>query len=219
MVISKTSSSKGITVAIENYEVQALFAEPIFRADIGHAISAEQVEFIKNVKMVTNQVNLISENLYLFNEPEMKSIADAVQEVLDLYAREVMGIPQTLYVTQSWALLNNTDVGMHGHSHSNSLISGSLYFTDLPVPVSRMVFDRHKTYQQLELIPAEDKKNIYNAPMNVITPRKNEILLFSSGLQHFVEPNTSELPRHSIAFNTFIKGKLGDYRDVSELTL
>ena len=65
-------------MAIENYEVQALFAEPIFRADVGHAISAEQVEFIKNQKMVTNQVNLISENLYLFEEPEMLSIKEAI---------------------------------------------------------------------------------------------------------------------------------------------
>ena len=206
-------------MAIENYEVQALFAEPIFRADIGHAISAEQVEFIKNQKMLTNQVNLISENLYLFEEPEMQSIKEAIQEVLDLYTREVMGIPQELYVTQSWCLTNEPEVGMHGHSHSNSIISGSLYFTDLPEPVAKMVFDRHKSYQQIEFVPDDDKKNIYNAPMNVITPRKNEVLLFPSGLQHFVEPNQSMLPRHSIAFNTFIRGKLGDYRDVSELTL
>jgi len=206
-------------MAIENYEVQALFAEPIFRADIGHAISEQQIAFIKNIKMVDNQVNLISENLYLFKEPEMKSIAEAIEEVLELYATEVMGIPQKLYVTQSWSLLNHPDVGMHGHSHSNSLISGSLYFCDLPAPVSKMVFDRHKTYQQLELIPDDDKKNIYNAPLNVITPRKNEVLLFPSGLQHFVEPNNTNLPRHSIAFNTFLRGQLGDYRDVSELTL
>ena len=206
-------------MAIDNYEVQALFAEPIFRADIGHAISAEQVEFIKNQKMLTNQVNLISENLYLFEEPEMLSIKEAIQEVLDLYTREVMGIPQKLYVTQSWCLTNEPEVGMHGHSHSNSMISGSLYFTDLPEPVAKMVFDRHKSYQQIELIPDDDKKNIYNAPMNVITPRAKEVLLFPSGLQHFVEPNKSVLPRHSIAFNTFLKGKLGDYRDVSELTL
>lgn len=124
-------------MAIENYEVQALFAEPIFRADVGHAISAEQVEFIKNQKMVTNQVNLISENLYLFEEPEMLSIKEAIQEVLDLYAREVMGIPQKLYVTQSWSLTNEPEVGMHGHSHSNSMISGSLYFTDLPEPAAK----------------------------------------------------------------------------------
>jgi hypothetical protein len=34
-----------------------------------------------------------------------------------------------------------------------------------------------------------------------------------------VEPNTSKNLRHSIAFNTFVKGKLGNYRDVSELVL
>ena len=206
-------------MAIEKYEIQALFAVPIFRADIGHAISEQQIEFIKNLKMVDNQVNLISDNLYLFEEPEMKSIKDGVQEALDQYAQEVMGIPQKLYVTQSWSLLNEPNVGMHGHSHSNSIISGSLYFCDLPMPASKMVFDRHQSYQQLELIPDDDKTNIYNARLNTITPSKNELLLFPSGLQHFVEPNKSVLPRHSIAFNTFLKGKLGSYRDVSELTL
>lgn len=206
-------------MAIDEYEIQALFAVPILRADIGHAITEEHIEFIKNVKMLDNQVNLISENLYLFEEPEMADIKDAIQEVLDLYAAKVMGMPQNLYVTQSWSLLNHPDVGMHGHSHSNSIISGSLYFCDLPNPVSKMVFDRHNSYQQLELIPDDDKKNIYNAPLNVITPQKNEVLLFPSSLQHFVEPNKSNLPRHSIAFNTFLRGKLGNYRDVSELTI
>lgn len=206
-------------MAIEKYEIQALFAVPFFRADVGHAICEEQIEFIKNLKMVSNQVNLISEKLYLFEEPEMKSIKSAIQDALDLYAWEVMGIPQKLYVTQSWSLLNHRDVGMHGHSHSNSIVSGSLYFCDLPVPVSKMVFDRHSSYQQLQLTPDDDKKNIYNAPLNVITPKKSEVILFPSGLQHFVEPNHSDLPRYSIAFNTFLKGKLGDYRDVSELTL
>ncbi len=61
-------------MAIQSHETQALFAVPLFRADIGHAISAEQIEFIKNLKMVNNQVNLISENLYLFDAPERASI-------------------------------------------------------------------------------------------------------------------------------------------------
>ena len=202
-----------------DYEVQPLFAEPFLRADIGNAITNEQVEFIKNLKMVHNQQNLISENLYIFEEPELASIKEAVQEVLDIFAKEVMGIPQKLYVTQSWSLVNHPNVGMHGHSHSNSLISGSLYYTDLPAPVSNMIFDRHRTYQQLELTPERDKRNIFNTKMNVVTPQRNDLILFSSGLQHFVETNRSSEPRYSIAFNTFIKGKLGDYRDVSELTL
>lgn len=206
-------------MTIKDYEVQALFAEPYFRANIGHAISDEQIEYIKNLEMVTNRANLISENLYILDDPALQSIQEAVQEALDLYASEVMGISQKLYVTQSWSLINQPDVGMHGHSHSNSVVSGSLYYCDLPSPVAKMIFDKHKMYQQLELNPQQGKKNIYNIPLNIVTPRKNDVVLFPSGLQHFVETNTSSQPRYSIAFNSFVKGKLGAYRDVSELKL
>ncbi len=206
-------------MASVQYEVQPLFAEPIFRADISSAISNDQVEYIKNLKMVRNRTNLISEDLYIFEDPKLKSIKDAVQEVLDVYATDIMGITQKLYVTQSWSLINEPNVGMHGHSHSNSVVSGSLYYCDMPEPVAGMIFDRHRTYQQLELPPSHEKQNIYNTPVNIIKPRKNEVILFSSSLQHFVEPNTTDSTRYSIAFNTFIKGKLGSYRDVSELSL
>lgn len=202
-----------------NYDVQPLFAEPVFRADLGYAISDRQRAYIKRLKMVQNQTNLISEDLYIFEHPELASIKEAVQAALDLYARDVMGISQTLYVTQSWSLINKPNVGMHGHSHSNSIVSGSLYFCELPEPVSGMIFDRHKIYRQIELNPANEKRNLYNAPLNVIKPKKNEVILFSSDLQHFVEPNATGETRYSIAFNTFVKGKLGSYRDVSELTL
>jgi len=149
----------------------------------------------------------------------MASIKAAVQEALDAYAREVLGISQNIYVTQSWSLINHPGVGMHGHSHSNSFLSGSLYYCELPNPPSNMIFDRHRNYQQIEAQPDMDKRNIFNTPVNVITPRANEVILFSSSLQHFVQSNEADEPRYSIAFNTFIKGKLGSYRDVSELTL
>ena len=206
-------------MTIKDYELAALFAEPYFRTNIGHAISKEQIEYIKNLDMVKNKANLISENLYIFEEPELQSIKEAVQEILDFYASEVMGISQKLYVTQSWSLTNPRNSGMHGHSHSNSIISGSLYYCDLATPVARMVFDRHKTYQQIELKPELAKRTVYNAPINILTPKKNELFLFPSDQQHFVETNESDQPRHAIAFNTFVKGKLGDYRDVSELLL
>lgn len=206
-------------MAIEEYEVQPLFAEPFFRTNISKALGDEEVSYIKNLKMVPNKANLISENLYIFEEPELVGLKDAIQEVLDFYASDVMGIKQKLYVTQSWALANAPNTGMHGHSHSNSLISGSLYYCELPTPGSSMIFDRHKSYQQLQLTPEKEKQNIYNTPLNIVTPKTGEVFLFASGLQHFVEANTATEPRYSIAFNTFIKGKIGDFRDVSELTL
>lgn len=206
-------------MAIKDYGVQPLFAEPLFRADIGHAITPDQVEFIKNLKMINNKTNFISENLYIFEEKALKGIAKGVQDALDLYAKEVMGISQKLYVTQSWSLINPPNVGMHGHSHSNSIVSGSLYFTEMAEPVAGMVFDKHRTYRQLELNPERERHNLFNTPVNVVKPKVNDVVLFSSGLQHYVETNTTNQPRYSIAFNTFIKGKIGNFRDVSELTL
>ena len=206
-------------MAVVSHEVHPLFVEPYFRANIAGAISSQQIEFIKNLKMVNNLENLISENLYIFEEPELKSIKDAVQEVLDIYARDVLCIPQKIYVTQSWSLTSQPNVGMHGHSHSNSVLSGSLYYCELPSPPAAMVFTRHVSYQQIDLAPEPSKRNIYNSPINRITPKQDDVLLFSSRLTHMVEPNASNKMRHSIAFNTFIKGKLGNYRDVSELRL
>jgi uncharacterized protein (TIGR02466 family) len=202
-----------------SYEIRPLFAEPFLRANIAGAISPGQIEFIQRLKMVNNMENLISENLYIFEEPELKSIKDAVQEVLDIYSREVMCIPQRLYVTQSWSLTNNPNVGMHGHSHSNSILSGSLYYCPLPEPPANMVFTRHVTYQQIDLAPDRNGRNAYNTPISGVTPKQDDVILFSSRLTHMVEPNLSNQPRHAIAFNTFVKGKLGVYRDVSELTL
>lgn len=204
---------------VVSHEVYPLFVEPYFRANIAGSITPQQVDFIKKLKMVHNPENLISENLYIFDEPELKSIKDAVQEVLDIYAREILCIPQQIYVTQSWSLICMPNSGMHGHSHSNSILSGSLYYCELPDPPSAMIFTRHVSYQQIDLPPENDKRNIYNSPINRVIPRRNDILLFSSRLTHLVEPNRSGEPRHSIAFNTFVRGQLGDYRAVTELKL
>ena len=206
-------------MSVQNVEVTPLFATPILRADLSGAISAEQVKYIHDLDMVQNRDNFISEDLYIFKHPALKSIGDAVQEALNIYARDVMGITQELYVTQSWALMNTPGVGMHAHSHSNSLVSGSLYYDALPEPVSRVIFDKHTMYKQLELPPLQTKQNIYNTPINSITPRHGEVLMFPSDINHMIEQNGSQKPRRAIAFNSFIKGKLGNYRDVSELVL
>jgi ectoine hydroxylase-related dioxygenase (phytanoyl-CoA dioxygenase family) len=82
-----------------------------------------------------------------------------------------------------------------------------------------MIFDKHRGYQQLELTPERSRQNIYNTPLNVVTPAEKDVVLFSSGLQHYVEQNATNEPRHAIAFNTFVQGKFGNYRDVSELAI
>ncbi len=206
-------------MTITEHQVQPLFVEPYFRAKIGHAISEDQIAYLKGLKMNENQTNLISDNLYIFEEKELRSLKKAVHEALDIFAKDVMGISQKLYVTQSWSLINPPGVGMHGHTHSNSIVSGSLYYADMPSPPAGMLFERHRTYQQIELHPEKGKVNIFNTNQNILIPEKNDLFLFSSSLQHFVHENLSDQPRYSVAFNTFIKGDIGNFRDVSALQL
>lgn len=205
-------------MSITNVDIQPLFATPYMRADVSHAITPKQVEHIKNLEMRKNRTNYISEDLYIFKHKELASIAKAIQEALDIYAQKIMGISQSIEVTQSWGLMSPPGVGMHAHSHSNSIVSGSLYYCDLPQPPSRLIFDRYTAYRQIELNPRPDSHNLYNTPTNVVTPKTGEVLLFPSDVNHMVETNNTQHPRHVIAFNAFVKGKIGDYRDVSEIT-
>lgn len=201
------------------YDVKPLFAEPYFITNILDAISDKQIDFIKSVPMIQNQMNFISEELYLFKRPELKSIRKAVDEALATFTSEVLGIDHRLEVTQSWSLRNPPGVGMHAHTHSNSLVSGSLYFAPMPDPPGNMIFERVNGYRQIELGVGEGRSNIYNAQRNAIIPKHGDLVLFSSSILHFVEVNQSPLDRHSIAFNTFPRGTIGNFRDVSELKL
>ncbi|AKQ41890.2 hypothetical protein CP97_07400 [Aurantiacibacter atlanticus] len=213
------AATKAASKTARDFTVKPLFAEPYFVTNIADAISPKQLDYIKHLKMQKNQVNQISEELYLFDRPELASIKHAIDEVLAIYASEVMGLEQRLEVTQSWSLTNPPGVGMHGHTHSNSVISGSLYYAPLPDPPGNMIFERFNGYRQLELAVRTDRTNIYNAPRNAIVPKQGDVLLFSSAIQHYVEPNASDTMRYSIAFNTFVRGKIGSFRDVSELKL
>lgn len=200
-------------------ETQPLFAEPYFRAAVAGVISQQQIAFLKALPMVQHQGNFVSDNLYLFELPELSSIKGAVHEVLDIYARDVLCIPQRFYVTQSWLQIHNPNIGMHGLAPSNSLLSGTLYFDEILAPPPTLVFSRHDTYQQIELVPDSDKRNAFNVPTTRISAAQNVVLLFSSRLTHLVEANATGQARYSIAFNTFVKGTLGSYRDASELVL
>ena len=177
------------------------------------------MEFIQSVTMIENQMNHISDDLYLFNRPELRSIKKAVHEALDAYARDVLVVENRLEVTQSWALMNPPGVGMHAHTHSNSIVSGSLYYAPMPDPPGNMVFERANGYQQIDMRVNEGRQNVYNTPRNAVVPKQGDLVLFSSSIMHFVEMNQSQQNRYSIAFNSFARGTIGSLRDVSELKL
>jgi hypothetical protein len=200
-------------------KVEPLFATPLARVDLSSYITEAQVAFVDGLEMVANQQNMISENLYILDRPELSGFRDIISKCLNDYAEQVMGCDQQLEITQSWSLRNAPGVGMHSHSHSNSIVSGSFYYTELPTPPSKMFFDRNTFYQRLEIPPRPERASIFNTKVNAVIPQTGELLLFPSELNHMVEQNPSSQPRSVIAFNSFLRGKIGSFRDVSELSL
>jgi|GEM_PF-6701360 hypothetical protein len=77
----------------------------------------------------------------------------------------------------------------------------------------------YESCRQIGLALNRSKTNVYNTPVSGVTPKQNDVIRFSSPPTHMVESNTSNRPRHAIAFNTFVNGKLGNYRDVPALAL
>ena len=72
-------------------KVEPLFATPLARVDLSSYITEAQVAFVDGLEMVANQQNMISENLYILDRPELSGFRDIISKCLNDYAEQVMG--------------------------------------------------------------------------------------------------------------------------------
>ena len=108
----------------------------------------------------------------------------------------------------------------HQHFHSNSLVSGVLYFEDCEDTAGlsfhkRQGWDNLFQYSvNLDFNSQKNKNNmsyIYNESTITIEPKQWDLVMFPSTLNHSVRPNKStQKVRYSLAFNTFVRGTVGD---------
>ena len=200
------------------YDVYPLFPRPVYRTKVDVEVD---VDFILNQKMKNNSSNSMSVTQNLLSDSKLQKLNLQIIQHLNIFLHEFMGAKDCeAYITQSWSLINMPGQGMHEHSHPNSLISGSYYFNDLPSPGSNLVFNRYTGNQvPLKFNLDPEKVNEYNN-MNVSVPmEKNDLLLFPSDISHYVDINNSTFPRHSIAFNAFVRGQLGNEEETNVLVI
>jgi ectoine hydroxylase-related dioxygenase (phytanoyl-CoA dioxygenase family) len=76
----------------------------------------------------------------------------------------------------------------------------------------------HKSgYEVIRLEPTE--WNLHNSRTWWFPVNTGDVVLFPSSLVHEVPPTTSSEKRLSLAFNTFLKGYLGENKELNELIL
>jgi uncharacterized protein (TIGR02466 family) len=156
---------------------------------------------------------------HVLDRPEVRGLRAFLQAQVELFAHQVLKVkPQhRFYITQSWMNLNEPGTRHHPHAHQNSLISGVYYLDGDDSP---LVFTRpatHNLFANLQLTFGE--LNLLNAGDCDIAAQRRRTVLFPSTTQHFVRENRSGVPRMSLAYNTFVRGPLGDVQELSELVI
>ena len=91
------------------------------------------------------------------------------------------------------------------HMHYNSLLSGVLYLTDNASPI----LFRHPLPWRWSSGLDDKNDGMLKSNQLVMSPKKGDIVLFPSFVQHMIMPHKDPLVRYSIAFNVHPTGQYG----------
>lgn len=198
-------------------KVHGLFPTPILFTGLGRKFTDEEsLFFIEHSKdTVTNMGNTTSKDNYIFKHDVMKDIHKAALNAVKMYANDVLKMKDTVtpYITQSW--LNYTKPGEyhHKHQHPNSFLSGVVYIN--ADPKKDKIYFYKDDYKQIK--PDIAEWTWYNSSSWWFEVNTADIVVFPSHLTHMVEQTQSEDTRISLAFNTFLKGAIGNNGELTEL--
>jgi len=202
-----------------NSTINGIFPTPIYITKLNRILSESELLFIDENKLDTynNEGNTTSNNNYILNNKifkELKKELDLrVQDYFDKIICPANNI--TPYITQSWLNYTETNQYHHKHEHPNSLISGVFYInSDEQNDKIKFFNDAYKTFK-----PDIKEYNIWNSQSWWFPVMTGDIILFPSSLTHMVETKQGTNTRISLAFNVFIKGTIGNNKNLTELVL
>jgi len=196
----------------------SLFPTTVFKSSLCRNLTKEECSFLFSIdEVVESTGNYTSHNKNILDDPKVKNLKLDLNKKLQQYIDEIYQPKENIksYITQSW--INITDPGKwhHKHTHYNSFLSGVFYLS--VDNIEDKIFFYNDDYPQIYI---ESKKwTLNNSRKWFLNVSPLDVIIFPSNLIHDVQPTTSNSPRISIAFNSFITGTLGDYHSATELKL
>jgi uncharacterized protein (TIGR02466 family) len=194
-----------------------IFPTTVGIVELGREFTKKEIDIFNNLERRPNEGNTTTVNNKVLELKEFKKLKEFVTSSVNEYFQKTICPKEDveLYVTQSW--VNYTEKGQfhHKHAHPNSFISGVLYL-NADVTKDKIYFYKEQ-YQQLNVEPKE--WNITNSTSWWFEVGTGKLILFPSSLTHMVQTIDHDETRISLAFNTFLKGKLGTNNTLTELIL
>jgi uncharacterized protein (TIGR02466 family) len=199
--------------------INGIFPTPIYISKLNRELTNKELSFIDKTKLDTynNEGNTTSNDNYILNHKSFKDLKeDLFLRVEDYFDKVICPSNNiTPYITQSWLNYTETNQYHHKHQHPNSLVSGVFYIN------CNEQFDKIKFFKNdYQTIKPEVKSwNLYNSETWWFSVKTGDVIMFPSSLTHMVENKQGDNTRISLAFNVFIKGTVGNNKNLTELIL
>jgi len=198
--------------------INGIFPTPVYISKLNREISKQELDLINKSQkdFYKNEGNITSNNNYILEEKPFKNLKkDLMIRVQDYFDKVLSAKNVEPYITQSWLNYTETNQYHHKHAHPNSLVSGVFYIN------CDDKFDKIKFFNEgYKTIKLEVKDwNLYNSESWWFSVKTGDVILFPSSLSHMVETKEGTNTRISLAFNIFVKGILGDNKNLTELKL
>lgn len=204
----------------KNVQIEMLFPIPIVFVDLGRELTKIEKKAITQFKndSYKNLGNLSSNNKYVLKDDRLKELEKFFLQESYNYFKNFCNPKNNIefYTTQSWLNITNTNQYHHKHYHSNSFLSG-VFYIEADEKLDNITF-----YNSLNSFIFDFESEacpIFFAKSWNFKIKKNTLLLFPSTLNHSVDNTKSKNTRISLAFNTFVKGNFGSYKESTELSL
>jgi uncharacterized protein (TIGR02466 family) len=199
--------------------INGIFPTPIYISKLDRELTPLELKFVDKSKkdFYKNEGNITTNNNYILNEKPFANIKKELDLRVQDYFNKIISPANNItpYITQSWLNYTETNQYHHKHAHPNSLVSGVFYINCHEEHDKIKFFnDNYKT------IKLEIKDwNLYNSESWWFSIKTGDVILFPSSLTHMVETKQGDNTRISLAFNVFIKGTVGNNKNLTELHL
>ena len=212
--------------------IEGIFPIPIYISTFGRSFTSKektfansQIDHCLNVPPVLtggghstggNALTQQTKDNYVLNNKVFSNIKKGIELILKDYTDKVICPKDNfeLYITQSWLNYAKKGQSHPHHSHTNSYVSGVLYFN---VDQNNKIYFQKSGYRQIT--PPVKTWKAWNSPTWWLPVEAGSIVLFPSSTVHRVAPQKEENTRISLSFNTFIKGDLGEEITLTKLKL
>lgn len=213
MIPSVGQQSNGL----EPSEIRGIFTTPLYVVNTQRLLTQEESNYVHSLKsdtILNVGTNYNTKNSYVLNEKILENLKNVIMLYVKDYFIKVLSTTAQPYITQSWLNYQTQDQFHHMHDHPNSIVSGVFYIkTDEKDSVSF-----HKRIYETVLLD-KTSLNAFNANDINTSIRMGDLIMFPSSLLHSVSKKETINERISLAFNVFVKGKIGVPEAMAELVL